>query len=112
MSDTQLISQVTQNTFQSEVMQSADVVIVDFWAPWCGPCRSLAPTLESIAQEYQSKGVKIVKINVDENQEIAVQFKIKGIPSLLFFHQGHQVDQLVGNQSKETIVKTIQKHLF
>ena len=93
---------VTDGSFEKDVLKSDKPVLVDFWAEWCGPCRALAPKLEEIAQEMSSQ-VKIVKMNVDENQQTPGQFGIRGIPAMLLFKGGVKVGELVGNHPKENI---------
>lgn len=87
----------------SEILSSNNVVLVDFWATWCGPCRALGPTIEEIAGEYEGRAA-VGKCNVDENSEVASQFRIMSIPALLFFKDGKLVDRLVGAQPKANIV--------
>jgi thioredoxin 1 len=89
------IKEVTDDTFQSEVLESDIPVMVDFWAPWCGPCRLLAPVLESVSQKMNGK-IKFVKLNTDENARTAQDFKIMAIPSLIVLKDGAEVDRLVG----------------
>ena len=100
---------VTDATFQNDVMNSSTPVLVDFWAEWCGPCRSLAPKLEEIAGEMAGQ-VKIVKLNVDENPQTPGQFGIRGIPAMLLFKGGKQVGELVGNHPKESIAEFLKTH--
>lgn len=86
---------VTTATWEQEVLKSRTPVMVDFWAVWCGPCRMIAPTVEELAGEYAGK-VKVVKLNTDENPDIASRYKIMGIPTIMFFKAGEKVDQVVG----------------
>jgi len=83
-----------------EVIKNNKVVMVDFWAPWCGPCRMIAPIIDELAQEYEGKAV-IAKVNTDEEQDIAIQYGIRSIPTILFFKDGELVDQMVGAASKD-----------
>lgn len=93
---------VTDATFESDVLNSDQPVLVDFWATWCGPCRTIAPTIEELASEYEGKA-KVVKLDVDNNPQAAQQFGIRSIPSLLFFKDGKPVDQMVGVVPKKTL---------
>lgn len=86
---------VTSATWEQEVMQAEGLVLVDFWAVWCGPCQMVAPVVEEIAGEYKGK-LKVAKLNTDENPDIASKFRIMGIPTLMFFKNGAAVDQVVG----------------
>jgi thioredoxin 1 len=100
---------VTDASFEADVIKASTLVLVDFWAEWCGPCRSLAPKLEEIAGEMLGK-VKIVKMNVDENQQTPGQFGIRGIPAMLLFKDGKQVGELIGNQPKDNITEFLNSH--
>jgi len=101
---------LTDANFQSEVLDSATPVLVDFWAPWCGPCRMVAPVLDQLAKDYQGR-VKIGKVNVDESQATAEKYHIRSIPTLLLFKGGAVVDQLVGASPRENLARMIDKHL-
>jgi len=101
---------VTDTSFESEVLKSGTPVLVDFWAEWCGPCRSLAPKLEEVAQELGEK-VKIVKVNVDENQMTPQKYGVRGIPAMLLFKSGSEVGQLVGNHPKDAILDFLNKNI-
>jgi thioredoxin 1 len=94
-----LILTLTQENFAAEVLQSSKPVLVDFWAEWCGPCKMIAPLLDELAAEYDGK-VKIGKINTDEQQQLASQYSIRSIPTLLFFKNGQVVNQMIGARSK------------
>lgn len=97
----------TDQTFKQEVLESKEPVIVDFWAPWCGPCRIVSPIIEELATEYQGK-IKVGKINVDENSQTSTQYGIMSIPSILFFKNGQPVKTMVGAQSKENYKQEIE----
>jgi len=101
---------VTDQTFETEVLKSAEPVLVDFWAPWCGPCRAVAPTVESIATEYAGK-VKVVKVNTDESGEVAMKLGITSIPTLMVFKGGQMVERVVGNRPKADLISLVTKHL-
>jgi thioredoxin 1 len=89
------VLEVTTATWEKEVLGSTGLVMIDFWAVWCGPCRMIAPTVEELSKEYAGK-MKICKLNTDENPDIASRYKIMGIPTLMFFSNGQKVDQIVG----------------
>ena len=93
-------------TFDQEVLKSQQLVLVDFWAPWCGPCRMLGPVVAELAAEYAGK-VKVGKLNTDENEKTATNYRISSIPTMLFFKGGKMVDQLVGVHPKTEIKKKI-----
>ncbi|WP_442595340.1 thioredoxin [Neobacillus sp. D3-1R] len=102
------ISHVTDQNFSSET--SNGVVLADFWAPWCGPCKMIAPVLEELDSEMGDK-VKIVKLDVDDNQETAAKFGVMSIPTLIVFKNGEAVDKVVGFQPKEALANVLNKHL-
>ncbi len=101
---------VTQANFQAEVLQNDQPVLVDFWAPWCGPCKMLAPVVEKIAAANDGKA-KFVKLNTDENPALAGQFQVSGIPCLILFKGGQVVDRIVGYVPEGTINSMLAKHV-
>ncbi len=96
------IIEATTSNWDSEVLGTNGLVLVDFWAVWCGPCRMVAPTVEELSKEYKGK-LKVVKLNTDENADVASRYKIMGIPTLMFFKDGEKVDQLVGAVPKSQL---------
>jgi len=92
----------TDANFEAEVLKSKGIVLVDFFAPWCGPCKMMAPTIDKLAADYAGK-VKIGKLNVDENQEVGMKFQIQSIPTIIIFKDGQMVDTLTGMQSADTL---------
>ncbi len=100
----------TDLNFELEVLQSDTPVLVDFWAPWCGPCRVVAPVVEEIANEYEGK-LKVVKLNTDENQNVAITYGIRSIPTLGIFKDGKVVDSVIGAVPKQHLVEKIKSHL-
>ena len=105
-----MVQKIDINSFGTEVKNSGKVTIVDFFADWCGPCRKLSPIIEEIEQELGEK-VKFTKINTDENIELAREYQISGIPTLLVFKNGEMVERMVGLMPKNSIITNIEKHL-
>jgi thioredoxin 1 len=101
---------VTDATFKDEVLDSELPVLVDFWAPWCGPCRMVAPVVDEISQQYAGR-IKVVKMNTDENPEVASTYGIRSIPTLMIFKGGSRVDMVVGAVPKTTLATTLERHL-
>ena len=104
------LTQLTDATFEQEVKQGKGLVLVDFWATWCGPCLAVAPVLEQLAGEYAGKA-RITKMDVDQNQKTGMEFNIRSIPSILFFKDGRHVDTVVGAVPKPQLDAKIKQHL-
>jgi thioredoxin 1 len=104
------VQDVTDQSFETDVLQSSDPVLVDFWAAWCAPCRMLSPTIDQIAQDFSGRA-KVVKLNVDDNRETSAKYGIRGIPTLLLFKNGELRDQVVGATSRENIARLIENQL-
>jgi len=104
MSD--LVVSVTNDTFDQEVLKASTIVMVDFWATWCGPCKIVAPVVEELAKEYEGKA-KFAKVNTDENSDLATKYNIRGIPTLIFFKDGEVKDQIVGAVPKAQLKSKI-----
>jgi thioredoxin 1 len=103
-----LIITLTQENFAQQALQSQSPVLVDFWAEWCGPCKMIAPLLDELADEYEGK-VKIGKVNIDEQQELATQYGIRAIPTLLLINKGQVAEQLVGAKSKRDLKASLDR---
>ncbi|NLO21105.1 MAG: thioredoxin [Syntrophomonadaceae bacterium] len=102
------IKDINSSNFDKEVLKSELPVLIDFWAPWCGPCRMVSPVVENLAEDNQGK-IRVAKINVDENQALALQYGIRSIPTLSFFKGGEEVKRIVGAQGKAQLQKVIEE---
>ena len=103
-------AQVTDSSFKQEVLDSDVPVLVDFWAPWCGPCRMVAPVVDEISEQFTGQ-IQVVKVNTDENPQVASQYGIRSIPTLMIFKDGQKVDMVVGAVPKTTLASTLEKYL-
>jgi thioredoxin 1 len=101
---------VSDDTFEKEVLQSSQPVLVDFYADWCGPCRAIAPIVEEIARELSDR-LKVVKLDVDQNPQTAMQYGVQSIPTLIIFKDGKEVERLIGYMSKAKLMSKIEPHL-
>lgn len=104
------VKEVNDQNFAEEVLNASSPVLVDFWAPWCGPCRLVSPVVDEIAKEYDGK-LKVVKVNTDDNPETATNYHISGIPSLLLFKEGQVADQIVGAVPKAKLANMVSQHV-
>jgi thioredoxin 1 len=104
------VSEVTTSTWDSEVIKAQGVVMIDFWAAWCGPCRIISPTIEELSKEYSGK-IKVLKLNTDENSDIASKYQVMGIPTIMFFKNGTKLDQIVGVVPKQFLKAKIDSFL-
>jgi len=100
----------TEANFKKEVLESDSTVLVDFWAPWCSPCKKVGPVIDELAKEYDKK-IKIGKVNIDEDPKIATQFGIMSIPTLIFFKKGKAVEQIIGSLTKHELKKKIEENI-
>jgi len=101
------VQEVSDATFDAEVLQSSTPVLIDFWAPWCGPCRAIAPIVDELASEYAGK-LKVVKMNVDDNQQTPSRYGVRGIPNLIVFKNGKVHEQIVGAVPKSRLAQAVQ----
>jgi thioredoxin 1 len=104
------VKDVTDSSFEAEVLKANQPVLVDFWAAWCGPCLALAPTVEALAEQYKGNA-KVVKLNVDENPITAARFGVRGIPTLILFNKGEEAERSIGFTSKDSLARLIDKHV-
>ena len=104
------ITEVSDGSFEKDVLQADRPVLVDFWAAWCAPCRMMEPTVAEVAQQY-SANARVVKINVDDNPSVSQRYGIKGIPTLILFKAGREEERVVGATSREAIARMIEKHV-
>ena len=104
------VAKVSDSSFDADVLKSADPVLVDFWAEWCGPCRAIGPVIEELSKEYDGK-INVGKVNVDVNPQVSMNYGITSIPAILFIKGGQVVDKLVGAQPKGNFVKKIEAHI-
>jgi thioredoxin 1 len=104
------VNEVSDSNFEQDVLQSEQPVLVDFWAPWCAPCRMLTPTVEAVAEQYAANA-RVVKLNVDDNPSTSQRYGIKGIPTLILFKNGKEEERVVGATSKENLSRMIDRHV-
>ena len=104
------VSEVTTSTWDDEVIKAQGLVMIDFWAAWCGPCRIISPTVEELSKEYSGK-IKVLKLNTDENSDIASRYQVMGIPTIMFFKDGTKLDQIVGVVPKQFLKAKIESFL-
>ena len=111
MATSEAIIEITDANFADEVEKGEGLHMIDFWAVWCGPCRYIAPVVNDLADEYQDKGLRVGKLDVDANPKTTARFRVMSIPSVLFFKGGEQVDQVVGAVPRAVLGEKIQQHL-
>ncbi|MGE5472652.1 MAG: thioredoxin [Ignavibacteriales bacterium] len=104
------VLQLAKDNFESEVYKSEVPVLVDFWAPWCGPCRMLGPIIDELAEDFEGKA-KVAKVNVDEQKDLALKFQIMSIPAIIVFKNGEMIEKMVGLRNKEALETTLNKYL-
>ncbi|HMG35220.1 MAG TPA: thioredoxin [Blastocatellia bacterium] len=106
----EIVNDVTDQSFESDVLKANVPVLVDFWAEWCTPCKAIAPAVHKVAEEYQGKA-KVVKLNVDDNNDTAQRYGVRGIPTLILFKNGSEADRVVGATSRDNIARMIDRVL-
>jgi len=111
MATSDLITEITDANFADEIEKGEGLYMIDFWAVWCGPCRLVAPIVEQLADEYKDRGLKVGKLNVDENQATSIRFAVRSIPSILFFKDGELVDTVVGAVPRPHLEERVLRHL-
>jgi thioredoxin 1 len=111
MPTSETVTEITDANFADEVEKSEGLHMIDFWAVWCGPCRLIAPVVAELAEEYQDQGLKVGKLDVDSNPQTTARFRVMSIPSVLFFKDGEQVDQVVGAVPRAVLEGKVQEHL-
>ncbi|OLA94823.1 MAG: thioredoxin [Candidatus Melainabacteria bacterium LEY3_CP_29_8] len=104
------VNEINDNNFENEVIKSQNISVVDFWAPWCGPCRKMSAVIDEVASEFEGK-INVFKINTDENLKSAKEYSISGLPSILIFKDGKAIERLVGLMPKNTLANNIKKYL-
>ena len=110
MSDNPNVQQVSDTSFDGDVMKSDKPVLVDFWAPWCGPCRSVAPIVDDLATQYKDK-IKVAKLNVDESSQVAMKYQVTSIPTFILFKNGQVADRVLGALPRSEFVKFLDRNL-
>jgi thioredoxin 1 len=110
MANSKNVLTATDTNLENEVLKNSELTLIDFWAEWCGPCKALGPTIDALADQYAGR-VKVYKLNVDENPDAAQRFKVRGIPTVALVKNGQVIDQLVGNQPKDSFVSAIEKNI-
>lgn len=111
MAEASKVREVTDQTFNEEIIDNDGLSMVDFWATWCGPCRIVAPVVEELAEEYADRGLKVGKLDVDQNQQTSSQYGIRSIPTILFFKDGQMVDKVIGAVPKPHLEEKINDYL-